>query len=213
MNTDLFTWFIITSYFSINQSTPIGVVSRGPVHKVEQSKAEQILAAADKLFYTQGIRAVGVDAVAAEAGVSKRTLYNHYPTKDALIAAYLTARFRHIAPSDAPAAEQILGIFERLERVFGRPDFRGCPFVNAVAEISDPKHPASGIAVRFKDERREWFRALLERLGVRDPGGLAMQLAILTDGAIAAALVRRDPAVARAARQAAETLLRQAGAL
>ncbi|HYT48639.1 MAG TPA: helix-turn-helix domain-containing protein, partial [Burkholderiales bacterium] len=71
--------------------------------------AERILAAADKLFYRQGIRAVGVDAVAAEAGVSKRTLYNHYPSKDDLIAAYLTAQFRHIAPSDAPAREQILG--------------------------------------------------------------------------------------------------------
>ena len=57
-----------------------------------RTPAERILAAADKLFYAQGIRAVGVDTVAAEAGVSKRTLYNHYPSKDALIAAYLTAR-------------------------------------------------------------------------------------------------------------------------
>src|SRR4026207_222413 len=102
--------------------------------------AERILAAADKLFYRQGIRAVGADAVAAEAGVSKRTLYNHYPSKDALIAAYLTARFKQIAPSDAPAREQILGTFDRLERIFQATGFRGCPFVNAVAEIGDPKH-------------------------------------------------------------------------
>ena len=92
------------------------------------SPAERILAAADKLFYLHGIRAVGVDAVAEEAGVSKRTLYNHYPTKDDLIAAYLVGRFKHIAPSDAPAREQILGYFERLEREFSRPDFRGCPY-------------------------------------------------------------------------------------
>src|SRR3954467_5385844 len=83
----------------------------------EPSPAQRILAAADKLFYTQGIRAVGVDAVAAEAGVSKRTLYNHYPSKDTLIAAYLTARFRQITPSDAPAREQLLGAFDRLERI------------------------------------------------------------------------------------------------
>jgi AcrR family transcriptional regulator len=57
---------------------------------------ERILAAADKLFYEQGIRAVGVDTIAAQAGVSKRTLYNYYPTKDGLIAAYLTGRFRQI---------------------------------------------------------------------------------------------------------------------
>src|SRR5207302_319930 len=92
---------------------------------VTQTCVKRILAAADKLFYTKGIRAVGVDTVAAEAGVSKRTLYNHYPSKDALIAAYLQARFKHIAPSDAPAREQILGAFERLERMFADGSFRG----------------------------------------------------------------------------------------
>jgi AcrR family transcriptional regulator len=183
-----------------------------PFHKTPNA-TERILAAADKLFYTQGIRAVGVDAIALEAGVSKRTLYNHYPSKDALIAAYLTARFRHIAPSDAPAAEQILGVFDRLEKVFASTGFRGCPFVNAVAELGDPKHAASAIAVQFKEQRRQWFRSLLESLGVGDPEGLSMQLQILVDGAIATVLVRGDAAVARSARAAAETLLRGAGAL
>ena len=169
--------------------------------------AERILATADKLFYTQGIRAVGVDTIAAQAGVSKRTLYNHYPSKDALIAAYLTTRFKQIAPSDAPAREQILGTFDRLERIFQATGFRGCPFVNAVAEIGDPKHAASRIAVEFKDQRRQWFRELLARVGVKDPDALAIQLQILVDGAIATALVRNDPAVARPARAAAEVLL------
>src|SRR3989475_13030402 len=96
--------------------------------------AERILAAADKLFYRQGIRAVGVDAVAAEAGVSKRTLYNYYPSKDDLIAAYLTARFRHLEPSDAPAREQILGNFDRLERQFAHATFPGRPHVHSVTQ-------------------------------------------------------------------------------
>ncbi len=169
--------------------------------------AERILAAADKLFYRQGIRAVGVDAVAAEAGVSKRTLYNHYPSKDDLIAAYLTAQFRHIAPSDAPAREQILGYFDGLERRFADGNFRGCPYVNAVTELGDPKHPAAGIAAQFKEQRRQWYRGLLERMGVSDPEGLATQLQLLVEGALAAALVRGDPKVARAARAAAEVLL------
>jgi AcrR family transcriptional regulator len=172
--------------------------------------AARILGAADKLFYTQGIRAVGVDSVAAEAGVSKRTLYNHYPSKDALIAAYLTARFKHIAPSDAPAREQILGAFDRLERMFADGSFRGCPYVNAVTEIGDPKHAATSIALQFKEQRRLWFRVLLERLGVRDPDALATQLQILSEGALAGALVRGDPGLARAARSAAEVLLDQA---
>src|SRR5512138_1475082 len=99
-----------------------------PVHK-SATPAERILAAADKLFYEQGIRAVGVDAIAEQAGVSKRTLYNYYPTKDELIAAYLTGRFSHIAPSDAPAREQILAYFDRVERMIEDGSFRGCPFV------------------------------------------------------------------------------------
>jgi AcrR family transcriptional regulator len=169
--------------------------------------AERILAAADKLFYAQGIRAVGVDAVAAEAGVSKRTLYNHYPSKDALIAAYLTARFRQIAPSDAPAREQLLGAFDRLERILADGSFRGCPYVNAVIEIGDPKHQAAGIAVQFKEQRRLWYRALLERMGIRDADALATQLQLLAEGALAAALVRGDPSLARSARAAAEVLI------
>jgi AcrR family transcriptional regulator len=169
--------------------------------------AQRILAAADKLFYTQGIRAVGVDAVAAEAGVSKRTLYNHYPSKDALIAAYLTARFRQITPSDAPAREQLLGAFDRLERILADGSFRGCPYVNAVIELGDPKHQAAGIAVQFKEQRRVWYRALLERMGIRDADALATQLQLLAEGALAAALVRGDPSLARSARAAAEVLI------
>jgi AcrR family transcriptional regulator len=169
--------------------------------------AERILAAASKLFYTRGIRAVGVDTVAAEAVVSKRTLYSHYKSKDALIAAYLMARFKLAAPSDAPAREQLLGAFERLERILADGSFRGCPFVNAVVEIGDPKHQAAAIAVQFKEQRRQWYRGLLERLGVKDPDQLATQLQLLNEGALATAVVRGDPTVARVARAAAEVLL------
>ena len=178
--------------------------------KVDRSVSStdgRILAAADKLFYARGIRAVGVDSVAAQAGVSKRTLYNHFPSKDALIAAYLTARFKHISPSDAPAREQILGNFDRLERMVADGSFRGCPFVNAVTELGNAKHPAMNIAVQFKEQRRLWFRSLLERLGIKDSDGLATQLQILSEGALCAALVRGDPALARSARAAAEVLL------
>lgn len=171
------------------------------------SPAERILAAADRLFYEQGIRSVGVDAVAAEAGVSKRTLYNYYATKDDLIAAYLVARFKQFAPSDEPAREQLLGYFEYVERVLASPGFRGCPYVNAVTELSDPKHPAAGIAMQFKQQRRAWIRALLERLGANDADALATQLQLLAEGAFCSVLLRADPALARAARAAAEVLI------
>jgi AcrR family transcriptional regulator len=172
---------------------------------------ERILETADRLFYGQGIRAVGVDTVAAEIGISKRTLYNYFPSKDELIVAYLSRRLRPTPPSDLPPVQQILGNFERLERTFAAGVFRGCPFVNAVAELKEPAHAANKIALAFKEQRRLWFRDLLVRLEVDDPDTLAMQLQILADGAIATALVRGDPKVARMAGDAARVLLKAAG--
>lgn len=173
---------------------------------------QRILETADRLFYGQGIRAVGVDTIAAEIGISKRTLYNYFPSKDDLIVAYLTRRIRPPAEeSDLAPAEQILGDFDRLERSFASGTFRGCPFVNAVAELKEPRHAANKIALAFKEQRRVWFRDLLKKLDVDQPDALATQLMLLVDGAIAAALVRGDPRVARAAREAARILLTAAG--
>lgn len=172
---------------------------------------ERILETADRLFYGQGIRAVGVDTIAEEVGISKRTLYNYFPSKDDLIVAYLKRRLQPRPPSEQPPAEQILGNFERLERAFGDGGFRGCPFVNAVAELKEPGHAANRIAFAYKEQRRIWFQDLLMRLKVADPETLSLQLVLLVDGAIAAALVRGDPAVARTAGDAARVLLAAAG--
>src|SRR5215471_12765224 len=172
---------------------------------------ERILDTADRLFYSQGIRAIGVDTIAAEAGISKRTLYNYFPSKDELITAYLSRRIRPVPQSSLPPAEQILGDFDRLERSFASGAFRGCPFVNAVAELKEPGHTANKIALAFKEQRRIWFRDLLRQIDVAQPDELAMQLMLLVDGAIAAALVRGDPKVARSARGAARVLLSAAG--
>ena len=172
---------------------------------------DRILETADRLFYLQGIRAVGVDTIAAEIGISKRTLYNHFPSKDALISAYLARRFVAPRPSDKPPVEQILATFDMLERRFADKDFRGCPFVNAVAELGSEDQSVRKIAVAFKESRRLWFRDLLLQLGAADAEGLATQLALLVDGSISQDLVRNDPAMARAAKQAATVLLANAG--
>ena len=172
---------------------------------------ERILETADRLFYLQGIRAVGVDTIAAEIGISKRTLYNHFPSKDALISAYLERRFVQPRPSDKPPAEQILATFDSLERRFASKDFRGCPFVNAVAELGAEDRAVQKIAIAFKESRRIWFRDLLMQLGVADAEGLATQLTLLVDGSIAQDLVRDDPSMARAAKEAARVLLMNAG--
>ena len=172
---------------------------------------DRILDTAEQLFYRAGIRATGVDTIAAEVGISKRTLYNHFPSKDALIAAYLRRGFYEQRPSDLPPVAQILRNFDRLEKGFAARDFRGCRFVNAVAELGDDDRAARKIAVDFKEGRRLWFRERLSAAGAKDADGLATQLAMLVDGAIAMAMVRDDPSVARAAARAARVLLADAG--
>lgn len=174
---------------------------------------ERILEAADRLFYSQGIHAVGVDAVAAEASISKRTLYNHFPSKDELIAAYLARRGQSVSAPEGPPLAQILGVFDGLARWFGSKHFRGCPFVNAVAELSsDRQHPAMPLAVAIKERRVQQFETQLRALKVADAPALAQQLAILVEGAVAVSLVRGgDPQAAQSARAAAVCLLAAAG--
>jgi AcrR family transcriptional regulator len=181
-------------------------MSRWPA---KETMHERILGTADRLFYSQGIRAVGVDMIAAEIGISKRTLYNYFPSKDALIVAYLGRRLTPLEISEQPPTEQILGAFDRLERQFVSKKFRGCPFVNAVAELAEPEHEVNRIAVAFKEQRRSVVPRPAHPSGVTE--ALATQLALLLDGAIAAMLVRGNPGMAHAARAAAFVLLTAAG--
>ena len=184
---------------------------------VEQDKPtatrERILEAVDRLFYRNGLQAVGVDAIVAELGTSKKTLYRHFPSKDDLIVAYLKGRFRPLPePSSRPPAEQILKNFEWFARSLSMAgDYRGCAYLNALAELGDEDSEARRLAVEFKESRRLWYRELLSRLDIDDPDTLATQLALLIDGAYAAALVRRDPSVGWAAVAAARVLLKSAG--
>jgi AcrR family transcriptional regulator len=172
---------------------------------------ERILGAADRLFYQKGIRAVGVDAIAHEAGISKRSLYDTFGSKDALIAAYLARKSRPVPASDAAPAQQILAQFDALHGRFLNPSFRGCPFVNAVAELADEAGDAHTIARDFKVGRRDWFADMLARAGANQPDLLGRQIALLIDGAYATMLVQNDAGIALDAREAAITLMRAAG--
>jgi AcrR family transcriptional regulator len=174
---------------------------------------DRILAAADRLFYRKGIRAVGVDAVAAEAGISKRSLYDTFPSKDALVAAYLRQRIRPFPDSDEPPALQVLALFDQLKARFESGEFRGCPFVNAVTELAEDCDSARAIAAGYKADRRRHVADLLERAGATGPETLAGQIAILFEGAIASMLIGNDPDVAIQARDAAAVLLWVGGVL
>jgi AcrR family transcriptional regulator len=174
---------------------------------------ERILAAVDRLFYAQGIKSVGVDAIAAELGISKKTLYRYFPSKDDLVIGYLRGRFRPLPEASVkPPAEQILANLEWIARsLTGARDFRGCAFVNALAELGSEDSEARKLAVAYKESRRLWYRDLLSQLGVDDPDTLATQLSLLVDGAYAAVLIHQDPAMMRPAIAAARILLKAAG--
>jgi AcrR family transcriptional regulator len=178
-----------------------------------RSARERLLAAADELFYEEGVHTVGIDRVIERAGVAKATLYSAFGSKDELIRAYLQARHaarrermtRRLARYDTPR-ERLLGVFDVLGESFAEPGFRGCAFVNASAEA----RPGSAIE-EVSDESRAWVRSLLAELaraaGATDPERLARQLALLYDGATVGARMDRDPTAAAAARTVAAALV------
>ena len=131
---------------------------------------ERILETADRLFYLQGIRAIGVDTIAAEIGISKRTLYNHFPSKDALISAYLARRFVR------RAIRQTAGRADSRHLRFAGATFCGQGFsrlpLRQCGRRTRRRTARSGrIAIAFKESRRLWFRDLLVQLGVTDAEG------------------------------------------
>jgi AcrR family transcriptional regulator len=179
----------------------------------EEITRAKILETIDSLFYRQGIRAVGVDTIVAELGISKKTLYRYFRSKSEMIEAYLRGRFRPFpAGSDKPPAEQILSNFAWLERsLSSKTEYRGCAYLNALAELGEDERESRDLAAHFKESRRLWFRDLLSKLDVDDPDTLATQLSLLVDGAYSAMLVRKDPSSTRAAIAAARVLLKNAG--
>ena len=194
--------------------------ARRPGHALmmpELSEADatrtRIIEVADQLFYRQGIRAVRVDQIATALGMSKKTLYRLFPSKNDLVLAYLKGRFRPLpATSDKPPAQQILDNFDWLARSLStsRAD-RGCAFVNALAELGEDDVEARALCVQYKDSRRLWYRRLLTQLGVDDPDTLATQLALLVDGVYASVLVHEHANAASAAIAAVRVLLKNAG--
>jgi AcrR family transcriptional regulator len=174
---------------------------------------QRLLDAATDLFYRQGIGAVGVDLVSKAAGVSKRTLYQQFGSKDRLIAESLDAHGDAILglyipaeDPDAPARQQILAVFDGLRGLTMEETFRGCPFVNTATELSDPGHPARRIARHYKLKLRDYFASQAERGQAKDPQRLADQLIVVFDGAIVQAVMGTAQHL-DAARTAVEVLL------
>lgn len=171
---------------------------------------ERAVATADRLFYEQGIHAVGVDQVAAEASISKASLYTHFRTKDDLVVGYLQGRSRawqeHVAAElpgrGVTAGERILAVFDLLGEWFVEPGYRGCPFINAEAEYG-VGHPTHEVTLEHRTWVRELFGSLLAQAGDPRPAATALELCVLYDGAMASAQADPGRPWAAAARSAA----------
>ncbi|TMR89921.1 TetR/AcrR family transcriptional regulator [Nonomuraea basaltis] len=173
---------------------------------------ERLLAAAGDLFYRRGVRAVGMDDVRAASGVSLKRLYQCFPSKEALVVAYLERRDeRWMSSLTAYVAERrnsIAAVFEWLERWFGEDDFRGCGFVNAYGELGATSEAVRDVVRRHKQRLRDYLRGLAAEAGAADPDLLAEQVLVLVDGATVTAMVSPPgTAAARSAGHAAAALI------
>ncbi len=173
---------------------------------------DRLLDAADRLFYQEGVRAVGIDRVLAEAEAAKASLYQHFGGKDQLVASYLerkTASARaqiEAYLADTPPSQRALRFFDWVVEWAESKDFRGCPLQHTVTELTDATHPARAIA----HTQREWFAGrFLEwtiAAGVKDAKAMARALLVLFDGAVAGSEVD-GPRRAKDARWMAKKLL------
>ena len=170
---------------------------------------ERLVAAAESLFYDEGIH-IGVDRLCAVAGVSKRSMYQHFDTKDDVIVEMLRARAERLAV-DWSTSEglgpraRILAIFDWVQDVSASPDFHGCAFVNVATELKDRTHPASIAALGYKLSLNQFFEEQSRLGGAKDAESLGVQLTMIFDGACAYNVVRGGGT--EAARSAAEALL------
>ena len=152
---------------------------------------ERILDAAEELFYSEGIRGVGVQAVADKAGTTKAALYRHFGTKDALVAQWLSivaadyaAAFDKIEQRwpDDPRA-QILGVAAFIADGLSAISHRGCPFINSIAELPDRSHPARQVIEAHKARQFRRIAAMCSAAGLTDPEGAAAEITFALEGA------------------------------
>ncbi|WIM98211.1 TetR/AcrR family transcriptional regulator [Actinoplanes oblitus] len=175
---------------------------------------DRLLDTAERLFYADGIRSVGIERILAESGVGRASLYRHFPGKDDLVVAVLQRRdeawrewLRSSVERLAPLpADRPLAVFDALAERFARADFRGCAFINTIVETADPASPAHAVADAHKRAVIGYVDGLLTEAGRHRPG-LAAQLVMLMDGAIVTAVREHTPDAARLARATAAALL------
>ena len=172
----------------------------------------RLLDTATRLFYNEGIRAVGIDRIIAEAGVAKATFYNHFPSKDDLVLAYIEeqdelGRAAVAALPKQPPREMVAAVLGRIGEAVLVGKWRGCPFLNAAAEYPDPESPVR----KAIDARRAWYHRTLRELLAADgdpaPSVTASLLVALSDGLLETAYLDDPRSVPALVDEALERLL------
>ncbi|RCG29142.1 TetR/AcrR family transcriptional regulator [Streptomyces diacarni] len=184
---------------------------------VDDTIETRVLSAADALFYQYGVQSVGMDRIRDASGVSLKKIYQCFPSKGALVEAYLRRRDRwartaleeRVADHTDPES-RVLAVFDWLYDWVDGPDFHGCAFINAFGELGAGSQGVVEAVREHKSAVRTFLRGLAFETGATDPDWLASQLSVLLDGAMSNASISDSPAPARHARSAARTLLHDA---
>ena len=189
-----------------------GKKSPAPSDAPKKGVRERLLDTADHLFYQEGVRAVGIDRVLAEAGAAKASLYSHFGCKDDLVAAHVERRAAAAREqieafvADTPPAGRVLRFFDWVVLWTQSPGFRGCPLQHVVTELSDAKHPARAVVAAQRKWIHSRFMEWARAAGVAQPANVAGALVVLFDGAVAAS-EHDGPQRARDARWMAGQLM------
>ena len=190
-----------------------------PLRADAAEKRRHIVEMAYRLFKRDGFHATGIDKIIAEADVAKMTMYRHFPSKNGLIVDVLNwraERFKRQLDQIAGAAmtpgEKIAAIFDWHERWFESPDFRGCLFQHALAEVGEPTHAVFATAARQKRDLQQWMRDVLAHSLPTDRAeAIATTLSTLIEGAIFLAEIGQGKTAIISARKAAADILASAG--
>jgi AcrR family transcriptional regulator len=175
---------------------------------------QRILETANELFYQEGIHAVGIDTIIERSGVAKATLYYHFASKEALIEAYLRERdrsfwawFEQATSGEQEAKGKLLAFFAALIAKVSRPGYRGCVFVNSVAEFPHEGQAGYALPRATKYEMRRRLLQLCQELPTKHPDALADQLTLLAEGAFVSSPLFDAPGPVAHVREAARILI------
>ena len=178
-------------------------------------RREQLINTAIELFCEHGYHATGIDKITAKAGVSKKTLYTHFRSKEELIMAALRQydglfRNNFMRQVDSLAKnpqKKLLAIFDVAETWFSQKKFFGCMFINVIGEYSKRDSPIRDICKQFKRLMRDYIRDLCVQAGAKQPDIIADKLALLFEGAVVTSQVSQNPDAARTAKDIARPLI------